>query len=62
MSHESDFHAHYLCTWCHGLKAKADIIFVDDKPICAIGGCKDAYYRKTRPSARRFTADDDGQC
>lgn len=47
---ESEYGAHYRCVWCHAVKAKADIIFVDEnKPICGEGDCKDAYYAKTRP-------------
>ncbi len=49
MSAEPDFNAHMRCTHCHGVKARRDLIYVDDKPICSIGGCKDAYYASTRP-------------
>lgn len=52
MTAEPEYNSHYRCVYCHGLKAKADIIFVDDKPICTHGGCKDAYYRLTRPVPR----------
>jgi hypothetical protein len=63
MTSEPEYNAHYNCAYCHGLKAKRDVIFVDDKPICSIGGCKDAYYAKTRPRpARRYGSYDDGQC
>ena len=40
---------HYRCTWCHGLKAKADIVIIDDKPICRIGKCKEKYYETSHP-------------
>lgn len=46
---ESDWHAHYNCIWCHGLKAKADIIFCDEKPVCKEGDCRDKFYEATRP-------------
>ena len=46
---EPDFHAHYRCAYCHALKAKADIIFVDDQPICRIGDCKEKFYAQNHP-------------
>lgn len=46
---ETEWHAHYHCTWCHGLKAKADIIFSDDKPLCKHGDCRTLYELATRP-------------
>ncbi len=49
MSAEPEFNAHVRCSFCHGLKAKADTITVDDKPICRHGTCKDMYEQATRP-------------
>lgn len=46
---ETEWNAHYRCRWCHGLKAKADIIMVDDQPICRHGQCKDLYELASRP-------------
>ena len=46
---DKPFNAHYRCSHCHAVRAKNDIIFVDDVPICRQGDCKDAYYNKTRP-------------
>lgn len=46
---EPDWHAHYACTYCHALRAKAEIIWCDDKPICKEGDCKNAHYRNTMP-------------
>lgn len=46
---ETEWQAHYRCTYCHGLKAKADIILVDDKPICRHGECKALFELSTRP-------------
>lgn len=54
--------ARFHCVYCYGLKAKADIIMVDDKPICRHGNCKEKYYETVRPRVRRFTAADDGHC
>ena len=63
MSSEPEFQAHYRCVWCHGLKAKADTMQVDDKRICKDGDCKDAYYKATRPRpVRKYGAYDDGHC
>jgi len=46
-------HACYHCSYCHGLKAKADIIFVDDKPVCRHGdganSCLEKYREITHP-------------
>ena len=49
MTKEPDYNSFYRCIWCHGLKAKTDTIFVDDKPICREGGCKDAYHQANHP-------------
>lgn len=46
---EIDWHAHYRCAYCHGLKAKGDIIHVDDKTICRHGNCKELHEVATRP-------------
>jgi hypothetical protein len=46
-------HGTYHCQWCHAVKARTDIIFVDDKPVCRHGdgpnSCKEQYYASTRP-------------
>lgn len=52
---EREWNAHYRCTHCHGLKAKADIIMVDDRPICRHGTCKEAYELNTRPKPMPIT-------
>lgn len=44
-----EWHAHFNCAYCHGLKAKADVIFCDGKPICRIGDCKNAFYAQNHP-------------
>ena len=50
---EPDWHAHYNCAYCHGLKAKADIIFVDDAPVCrhgdGINSCREKYHAANHP-------------
>lgn len=37
------------CTWCHAVKNAADIIIVDDKPVCRQGNCKEKYYESAHP-------------
>ena len=51
VSTEPEFNAFYRCAHCHGLKAKADVIFCDSKPICRVGDCREAFYASTRPVA-----------
>ena len=55
---EPDYHAHYSCSWCHCLRAKGDIIFCDEKPICRHGDCKERHYAKTRPHSWLAPVDD----
>ncbi len=40
---EPDFHAHYHCSYCHALKAKADIVHAYGQPLCRHGNCIDRY-------------------
>lgn len=53
MTAEPEYNSHYRCSYCFGLKAKADIIMVDDRPVCRHGdgptSCKEKYYASTRP-------------
>lgn len=50
---EAEWNAHYTCQWCHGLKAKADIIFIDDVPVCRHGdgaeSCREQFYEHSHP-------------
>lgn len=41
-----EWHAHYRCAYCHGLKAKADIVHVDGTPLCKHGQCQKKWEEK----------------
>jgi hypothetical protein len=49
---EQDFLPHYDCYICGERKYRADIKFVDDKPICIKGDCRSKYEKETRPTPR----------
>ena len=37
------------CFWCHAVRARSEIIYCDDRPICRDTACKEEYYASTRP-------------
>lgn len=46
---EEDFGAHYECAWCGKIQPRNNTRFVDDRPVCNEGDCRDQYYKATRP-------------
>ena len=44
-----EYHAHYDCHWCGDRKFRADIIFIDDIPICLKGDCAHEYRQSKLP-------------
>ena len=43
MTTEPDYNAHCRCYWCHAVKPRSEIIYVDDRPICRYSDCKKEY-------------------
>ncbi len=62
MTSEPDFNSFMRCAHCHGVKARRDLIYCDDKPICKEGKCREKFYEATRPRPRCYGAGDDGHC
>lgn len=46
---EDDFLPHCRCYWCHAVRPRREIIYVDDRPLCRFTNCKEEYERATRP-------------
>lgn len=49
---ESEFGAHYRCTYCHALRPVKEIIFNQGEPFCS-----PECMRKEKPHAHRLTTD-----
>jgi len=49
MTAEPEFNAFCRCYWCHAVKPRSEIIFVDDRPICRHSDCKKEYEHAHRP-------------
>lgn len=66
MTADPDEQAHMRCVQCHGVKARRDLIFIDDKPVCLHGegkdSCREKFHVANRPRPRRIDARDDGHC
>jgi len=55
-----EYHAHYSCAHCHGLKARADIIHWNGQAVCRDGDClnhmKGKYRAEVLDYYRRYPA------
>ena len=47
---EIEWHAHYRCAHCHGLKPKTEIVHVQGIPLCLYGSCQHQHL-----AAKRYT-------